>query len=171
MGTATYETITYGSWTYGSQQWAPTTTDVASLMFARVAGEFGGMEDFTATSRPTKEQVAIKIGQAVSMVAVRVGFSLDVQFHEAARFLTVLYVALFTEAGFWPEDLKDYRSAQEVWQKLYDDGMETLLSAIAEAGAGGEVGPADDRGHVAYFFPGVPRYARRDVYGCPVDPW
>lgn len=171
MGTATYETITYGSWTYGSQQWAPTTADVASLMFARVAGEFGGMEDFTTTSRPTKEQVAIKIGQAVSMVAVRVGFALDAQFHEAARFLAVLYTATLLEPGFWPDDVKDYRSAWEEWKQLYDDGLAALLKGIEQVAAGEDVGPGGAQEHVTYYFPRVPYYARRNAYGCLVDPW
>jgi hypothetical protein len=118
---------------------APHIDELAALTFARVTGEYGQAQTFTAESRPTAEQATTKLAQAHSMVAMRVGFDLDEQFHEAARFLTVLYAALLLEPGYWPEDSQGDRNAWDEWKALYDEGIEALLEAIT----GGEVVPDD----------------------------
>ncbi|MCA1571705.1 MAG: hypothetical protein LC798_15605 [Chloroflexi bacterium] len=123
---------------------APSVDDVASLMFARVTGEFGSAQTFSATTRPSTTQVGIKIRQAMSMVAPRVGFELDERLHESARFLVVLYTATLLEPGYWPEQLQGDMSAWDEWRALYTEGMTALLHAIEEIGEGGEAGPADD---------------------------
>lgn len=125
--------------------WAPSASDVAALMFGRVTGEYAStIANFTASTRPTLDQVTLMLGLAVDHLTPRVGFDLDVRFTPNARYLATLYTALLLEPGYWSEQQRPDKSAWEQWKILYDDGLEGLLRAIAEAGAGEEVGPVDD---------------------------
>jgi hypothetical protein len=140
----------------GTEWAAPVVDELASLMFARVTGEFGQAQTFTDESRPTAGQATTKLAQAYGMVAPRVGFILDERFHDSARFLTVLYAALLLEPGYWPEDMQGDASAWDSWKTLYDEGMAALLEAIADGAGGEDTGPDDDvRAHspVWYFGP------------------
>jgi hypothetical protein len=128
--------ITAASWT------APTIDDLAALMFARVTGEFGPLQTFTTTSRPTAEQAQVKIDMAMGLIAPQVGFTLDSRYHQAARAIVILQAALLTEPGYWPEDLKDYRSAQEEWRLERDAALKALLLAIAKDDRDGDGGGA-----------------------------
>lgn len=145
----------------------PSIDDLAALMFARVTGEFGPLQTFTASSRPTATQARTQIAMAVDLIAPQVGFLLDTRFHRAARSIVVLTAAILTEPGYFPEDLGDYRSAVEEWRKERDTALAALKVAIGEAGSGEDIGPGDDGDsqHVVYGFPPVPAYARRDAYG------
>ncbi len=109
---------------------APTPDDLAALMFARVTGEFGAMQTFTATSRPTEEQALRKIVMAMGIITPQVGFDLAAKYHDTARAIVVLTAALLMEPGYWPEDLKDYGDATEEWRKERDAALEGLLAAI-----------------------------------------
>lgn len=148
------------------QPWTPETIEVAARMFARVMGETGPVHDFEIDGRPSRAQAQEAVAEAVSLLAPQVGFDLDVEFHATARTLAILLSAMLLEPSYWPEDIDTPRSAWEQWEKLYETGLAALLVAIGEAGSGDEVGPGDDHAHVAYGFPPVPAYARRDDCGA-----
>jgi hypothetical protein len=108
----------------------PEPDDLAALMFARVTGEFGAAQNFTTTSRPTIAQAQTKIAMAMGLIAAQVGFDLDAKYHPAARAIVILQAALLTEPGYWPEDLKDYRSAQDEWRLERDAALKGLRAAL-----------------------------------------
>lgn len=140
-----------------SVTWAPSTSDVAALMFSRVTGEYAEqLAEFTDSTRPTLGQVAGMIDAAVGQVASSVGITVDAQLVPSARFLATLYTALLLEPSYWQEQQQPDKAAWEQWHTLYDDGLKALLRAIEEVGAGDELGPSDDELKPIWAFPVAP---------------
>lgn len=120
--------ITLSAVVYG---WAPPdVSDLSALIFARVTGEFGALQEWTTTTRPTIAQAQTKIAMAMGLIGAQLPAELGARFHSAARAIVVLTAAILTEPGYWPEDLEDFRSAVEEWRKERDAALKGLLSAI-----------------------------------------
>lgn len=108
----------------------PPVDDLSALIFARVTGEFGPLEVWTDTTRPTRAQGQAKIVMAQGLIAGQLPADLAVRYHAGARAIVVLQAAILTEPGYWPEDLEDYRAAVEIWQKERDAALKGLLATI-----------------------------------------
>lgn len=110
-----------------------------------------GDDEATAT-RPTATQVTELIAQAVGSVASRVGSTIPDApddpdaYRNAAKSLVALRAAMLVELIYFPEQVRSDRSAYSEYKDLYDEGLETLASQVAEEGGdtppdeGGEVG-------------------------------
>lgn len=128
----------------------PPVDDLSALIFARVTGEYGPLEVWTATTRPTRVQAQTKINMAMGLIGAQLPTVLDTRYHAAARALVILTAAILTEPGYWPEDLKDYRDAVEEWRKERDAALKGLLARIKADDEDDAIGETRDAGVSAF---------------------
>lgn len=128
--------------------YTPTSADVAAEMPTRTVGpatdsDYDGSEspDFTTETRPRKAQVDSAIGEAVALLAPRLGKVPD-DLDAFARRVVTLRTAMLLERRFWPEEVDDERG---VYQALKDELAEAL-AAYDAARSGDEPGNAHRAG-------------------------
>lgn len=136
-----------------TSDYKPSVDDVGALMFARAHGEYDTLVTFTSNTKPTAAQVTATIDRAADLVSARVGVNVDTELRPAAKTLVTLMTALLIEPGHFPDQARPERSAWDQWRELYKDGIEALVTAIREKGAGGDAGPADGTPSAAWAFP------------------
>lgn len=134
----------------------PSVADVARLLRARTTDSSGTeVGDFTTATRPTAAAVAALVTEAGRQVEMLTGpipgepTSLNV----AARHVIALRTVLLIELTYWPEQVRDDRSAYTHYKELYDEGLVQLGKAVQEAGAGDVPGSVDDSVGPVFFFP------------------
>jgi hypothetical protein len=151
----------------GDADISPTVEEVGGLMHARTT-QRGGSEvgTFTATSRPTADQVEGMIRQASSLVLASTGAmpTLDdcpdaPNIASAVRTLIAMRATLFIEPSLWPEQTVAGVSPYTAMREQYEAELPRVVDAIRdcrESGAvepgeagGAEGGPAD----ASYWFP------------------
>ena len=124
----------------------PTPTDVARLLRARTKDAHGTeLGDWSDETRPTTEEVADLIDQAVGPVLARIG-RLQAPVDEperysnvipAARHLVALGAAMLVEKSYFPEQVLSERSAYAAYQTEYADCLESLIGDGEDGGGGG----------------------------------
>ena len=125
-----------------------TPDDVAALLTARTKDAAGReLGTWTSETRPTAEQVQIRIDIARSMIRSAYGPIPDPCL-EGAETTVALLAALLTEAAFWPEQTNQPASTFQQLRELYLQaraGVETcvgggvLYGYELNVGGGGEV--------------------------------
>ena len=136
-----------------TSDYKPTVDDVGALMFSRAHGEYDTLTTFTSDTKPTATQVTATIDRAADLVSARIGLDVHVDLRPAAKTLVTLMTALLIEPGHFPDQARPEKSAWDQWRELYNDGIEALVEAVREKGAGGDPGPADDAVGPAWSFP------------------
>lgn len=113
-----------------------TPDDVAALLTARTKDAQGReLGEFTDDTRPTREQVQVRIDIARTLVKQDVGAMPD-RCLEGAEATVALLAAMLTEAAFWPEQTQSNQSTYERLRELYVSAREGVLACVAlETGA------------------------------------
>jgi hypothetical protein len=123
-------------------EWRPSLGEVAALLRTRtkVNAQAGGGEagTFTDDTRPTGDQAETLINIATSYAASRVGTTEalcpDSERTEAltsrARGLAAVYAAMLIELSYFPEQINKEISPYKELKKLWDEGIESLVSAV-----------------------------------------
>lgn len=118
------------------EDYTPSVTDLARLIPSRAAARFTGGAG--APAFPDETRVSEVIADSVGIVSVQVGGDqLPAKFNAAAKALVKLHAALELEPSAWPEQARPDKSAWEQWEKLYDKGLDGLMTAIAKDAADG----------------------------------
>lgn len=106
-----------------------TPDDVAALLTARTKDAQGReLGEFTADTRPTREQVQTRID--IARTLVRVGPIPDACL-EGAESTVALLAAMLTEAAFWPEQTQSNQSTYERLRALYIEAREGVAACVA----------------------------------------
>lgn len=137
-----------------SSEYTPTVAEVAALLRARAVDSDGNeLSSFTPSTRPTDAQVSSLITRAAETVSMVVGADIDAALFEEAKSLVSLRAAMLVELSFFPEQVRDDRSAYTHYKTLWDEDLERLKLAVQEAGAGDEPGSVDDSAGPIFSFP------------------
>lgn len=120
--------------------YTPSIADIGTIMRARTKDTSGDeLGTFTDATRPTGDDVAVLIDQAVDEVWGQLGHApvvtpLDeatlARFFPRVRRATALYAAMLVEASFWPEQINDDQSPFEAYRTLYEKAMEGLVASV-----------------------------------------
>ena len=156
----------------------PTPTDVARLLRARTKDAHGQeLGDWSDETRPTTEEVADLIDQAVGPVLARIG-RLDApedmperyaNVIPAARHLVALGAAMLVEKSYFPEQVLSERSAYTAYQAEYADCLDSLIGGGEDGSGGGQL--PSGGGDVATW--SLPSASVLYAYGgyLPLDYW
>jgi hypothetical protein len=113
-----------------------TPEDVAALLTARTKDKDGNeVGTWTEDTRPTAEQVAVRIDIARSLVLKEAGGLIPEECLEGAESAVALKAAMITEAAFWPEQTESNQSTFQRLQTLYEQAYDGLLACVAIHGA------------------------------------
>ena len=108
-----------------------TPDDVAALLTARTKDRYGEeVGRFTEDTRPTSDQVQVRIDIARTLVRQDVGGIPD-QCLEGAEATVALLAAMLTEAAFWPEQTQSNQSTYERLRELYQQARVGVLACVA----------------------------------------
>jgi hypothetical protein len=117
--------------------WRPTTADVAAILRARTQDMGTESGVFSETTRPTKGQVQLLVGRAVTEIGARLGTdelpSDDLESY--ARELAAIRAAMGVELSYFPEQTNSEQSAYDNLQKLFESGMASLIQALPDTSA------------------------------------
>jgi hypothetical protein len=118
--------------------WRPTVDDVAALIRARTKDASGNeVGTFTPATRPTDAEVEQLITNGVAKIASYVGWTLPADAEPEASHLSAIVTACEVELSYWPEQVRNDRSAyQQLWA-MFQANVATFaefVSAIAPAG-------------------------------------
>jgi hypothetical protein len=127
-----------------TSDWAPGVVNVGAILRARTKDRSQNeVGTFTADTRPTGDQVAVLIEQAVSDVVDVVGSDLPTPTWGSATYVAALSAAMQVELSYFPEQVGTGRSPYAQLKDLYDVRLERLRKAvIAERAGGNEVDPS-----------------------------
>lgn len=128
----------------------PTVDDIGALLRSRTQDtndqELG---TFATNTRPTAAQVELLIAQAASVVFSSTGDLSDLtcimadQVRGSAKYLISLLTACLVELSYFPEQVRNDRSAFQGYYDILTSeqfGMRALIDAVAEC-KGGEIEP------------------------------
>lgn len=136
--------------------WQPSPDAVARLLRTRTKVSSGAeLGFFTDATRPTDAEVRGLIKDAVDEVAKRVSNNGDLcnsTLSSDAGNMAVLYTAMLIELSYFPEQVENNHSPYDRYKDLYDEGMKSLLEAVAETCGG------DSDGDVVGGDPDLPNY-------------
>jgi hypothetical protein len=117
--------------------WRPTTADVATILRARTQDMSTESGVFSDTTRPTKGQVQLLIGRAVTEIGARLGTdelpSDDLRAY--ARELAAIRASMGVELSYFPEQTNSEQSAYDNLQKLFESGMASLIDSLPDTSA------------------------------------
>lgn len=138
----------------------PTVPDVAALVRARTKIKGGGeMGTFTATTRPTAEQVDELIDDAMDDVFGKIQPVTEPgsEYERRARGAVKLYAAHLIELSYFPESVNSGKSPADNFLKLYESRIRALIAEgetgrVQGEGTGGP-GGGDSPGDAAWAFP------------------
>src|SRR4051794_37764424 len=99
----------------------PTVDSVAQILRARTKDDQGQeLGTFTAATRPTDVQVSGLIATAQADVIAQTGPLLGVLTQEAARSAVAMRTAMLVELSYFPEQVRNDRSAYPEYERLYN---------------------------------------------------
>lgn len=131
--------------------WAPTVAAVGALLRSRTVNDDGEeLGTFTATTRPTEDQVKELMFQAQGDLVDALGATVPEPFYDRAASLAALGTALLVELSYFPEQVGTGRSPYAQLKEWYDQRLPRLRTAIEQGaindtpGTGG--GPSYDFG-------------------------
>jgi hypothetical protein len=115
----------------------PTVDSVAQILRARTKDDQGQeLGTFTAATRPTDVQVSGLIATAQADVIAQTGPLLGVLTQEAARSAVAMRTAMLVELSYFPEQVRNDRSAYPEYERLYNASMAALMASINAGGSG-----------------------------------
>jgi hypothetical protein len=137
-----------------TSDYTPAVASVGAILRTRTKDVNGtAVGSFTATTRPTVDQVAALINTAVGDLATAVGVDIPAATHESARAAATYRAAMLVEISYFPEQVAAGRSPYAQLRELYVDALKDLRTAVEEAG-GDVPGDADgDAPAPVYAFP------------------
>lgn len=116
-----------------TQPIAPEATpdDVAALLTARTKDSAGReLGRWTDETRPTAQQVQMRIDIARSLVAKEAGGPIPDECAEGAESAVALLAAMLCEAAFWPEQVVNNQSSYDRLSNLYDQARAALYLCV-----------------------------------------
>jgi hypothetical protein len=121
-------------------EWTPTPDEVARLLRARTKDANGAeLGEWTDETRPTLDEVEGIIEQAIEIVAATTGRLLAEPCASGAHQVAGLLAAMLVELSYFPEQVRNDRSAYAEYKRLYDDGIAKVVECV-EAGGGAASG-------------------------------
>ncbi len=118
--------------------WRPTVDDVAALLRARTKDASGNeLGTFNDQTRPTDMEVERLITNGCAKVSALVGWEIPDDAQDEARHLAAIVAACEVELSYWPEQVRNERSAfAQLWQIWAADiaAFREMVSALAPAG-------------------------------------
>lgn len=141
--------------------YAPSVSQIATLLWARTKDNAGNVGAFTANTRPTYDQVAELIGSAVNTLSLRIGDVVPDKLVDEARRLASFRTAMLIELGYFPEQVNrgtsPYEQYKDLWEEGYGDGTGkkpgTLVQALEGYAAAGNQVMATNPGMAYFSFP------------------
>lgn len=138
---------------YSGASIAPALADIARAMRSRLADAGGQpVAMFSATTRPTREDVEGFIRSGVRAVRLKVGAVQD-EIADDAREVVELYAAARAELASWPEQTGNTASPYSALMDEYKAALADLEKSSQEIGEGREPGAAGDVGMPVSSFP------------------
>ncbi|HEX3455224.1 MAG TPA: hypothetical protein VHS03_11400 [Gaiellaceae bacterium] len=118
--------------------WRPTVDDVAALIRARTKDASGNeIGTFTDQTRPTDAEVEQLITNGMAKIASYVGWTLPPDAEAEANHLAAIVTACEVELSYWPEQVRNDRSAYSALWAMFTANVSTFaefVAAIAPAG-------------------------------------
>lgn len=119
-------------------EWTPTTADIAALLRARTRDASGAeLCEFSADTRPTKEQVASVVQRAAEEISGRIGDEVPASKHGLARSAVAYLAAYLIEISYYPEQAAEGRSPADHLERKYREAVQAIEHA---AGRGAQIG-------------------------------
>ena len=131
----------------------PDVAAVGAILASRTV-DTSGMElgTFTEDTRPTDAQVDILIDNAAQMVISKIGDQIPESIEPIAQTTIAIRAAMFVELTYFPEQMKNDKSAYLNLKEMFDEQMALLSAAYANVVAGGTLGSNPDA-YPSYGFP------------------
>lgn len=147
----------------------PTLEQVADLLATYLKDDVGEVATFTASTRPTADQVRRYIGHGLRRVRSKLGpiYRAAGDYAELADDAThavALYAAAMAVLARTPEQQAGNDSHYANLKGLFDEAMTDLDKAAEEIGSGEEIGPTDDRAAAIGSFPDPDFYWDTEVF-------
>lgn len=119
--------------------WRPSVEDVGAILRARTRSDQTGAESgtFDDTTRPTATEAAGLIDQAEAELVIKLPTDIatvGLRLTAFARRLIALRASMLIELSLYPDQTVDTDSVYAHLKTLFDEGWETLLSALDDAG-------------------------------------
>lgn len=124
--------------------WAPGVDEIASEAAARTRDTFGNVGAFSTDTNPTEAQVTDLIGRSVWDVTAKIGRLEDCSaaniddLRAAAKDMVILRTIIRIERSYFPEQISADASIYKALTAEWDEGMKTLVEAVAESCDGGD---------------------------------
>lgn len=121
--------------------WRPTVDDVAALLRARTKDASGQeIGTFTDATRPTDAEVEQLITNGCAKVAALVGWDIPAEAWPEALHLASLVAACEVELSYFPEQVRNDRSAfAQLWQ-LYTADVQAFVDYVEAISPPGTIG-------------------------------
>lgn len=136
----------------------PTLAEVGALTRTRTR-DTNGVElgTFTDETRPTGDQVALLIQDAVGEITDLYGDNLPTELESSARKVAKLRSAMLVELSFFGDQIAQRRSPYAEIKQLHDEAVKQLAVGFKAIGTDAEPGTGDDvgAGMPAYYFPAL----------------
>jgi hypothetical protein len=117
----------------------PEISEVEELLRARTTVYGDETGTFGSATRPTADQVAGLIEQAVSDIAGRVGVRVPAALIPLSRRIATLRTAMLIEAGYFPEQAGEDESVFTQFNGQFNTGMLELINGSRKAAAAGTI--------------------------------
>lgn len=111
----------------------PTLWQVATLLRARTKDNVGNeLGTFTDSTRPTAVQAQELIDTATGDIITEVGLNLPEKVWAQARKLVTIRAAMLIELSYWPEQIRQGKSAYPEYEKRYDKELPALARSAED---------------------------------------
>lgn len=120
-------------------KWAPTMQDIAAKLRARTKDNKGNeLGIFTASTRPTAEQVEVLIYDAVNDMNLIIGDSTNEKVFNYAKGIATIKTAMDVELSYFPEQIQQGMSPYPALERQLERDLKELYRVIDPDGSGGQ---------------------------------
>src|SRR5262245_60700010 len=112
--------------------WRPTVDNVAALLRARTKDASGNeIGTFTPATRPTNVEVEMLITNGCAKLAALIGWTIPADAEIEAKHLAAIVAACEAELSYWPEQVRNDRSAYAQLWAMYEANIDNFVSYVA----------------------------------------
>jgi hypothetical protein len=117
-----------------TSDYAPTIDEVGKRIAARTMEAETGQRvgTFNAETRPTGEEVADLIQDALTVVGAAVGVDLDAQYVPMAKAAAIAYTCMSIEMSYYPESTESGDSSFRAFKERFTQQIEYISTALSQ---------------------------------------